>query len=751
MRRPAFGRVVAVSAPGDAPRDRLYDGGVVGREVATAEMARVGGLESQRPAARPPLTPDAAGRFGGAHAGNGPRRYLNRELSWLDFNERVLALAEDRDRPLLERAKFLAIFASNLDEFFQVRVSALRAELQTGIRTPGPDGLDPVEQLRGITSATRELVHRQAAIFSDTVSPALAEHGIEFVDWDDLATDDRKALVEVFEEQVFPVLTPLAVDPAHPFPYISNLSLNLAVVVRDPGASERRFARVKVPPILPRFVALPDGQRFLPLEQLIAARVDALFPGMEALEHHAFRVTRDTDYELQDESADLLEAMETVLRQRTKFGRVVRLEVGADMSDEVLELLVRELQLSRDDVYVIDAPLDLTGLWGIYDLDRSELKDPAWTPQTPPALRTTDAKPDFFRILRGGDVLVHHPYDSFGSSVEAFIQQAADDPSVLAIKQTIYRTSGDESGIVRSLVKAAETGKQVVALVELKARFDEQANIERAQVLEEAGVHVVYGLVGLKTHCKTLLVVRQEPDGIRRYCHIGTGNYNPKTATLYEDLGLLTADEELGSDLSQLFNHLTGYSHQAPYRKLVVAPESMKLGMIRRIDEEAARPGGHITLKMNALLDREVIDALYAASAAGCRVDLIVRGICSLRPGVTGLSENIRVRSILGKYLEHSRIYRFGADPTTAEYLIGSADLMPRNLDRRVEALVPVADPTLRARLAEVLEINWSDDVLSWELGPDDAWRKIATRVGTNTHTTLEQLSLARSHTDGRA
>ncbi|MCZ7529245.1 MAG: RNA degradosome polyphosphate kinase [Acidimicrobiia bacterium] len=695
------------------------------------------------------MLPDAAGRFGNPGT-DGERRYLNRELSWLDFNARVLALAEDPGRPLLERAKFLAIFSSNLDEFFQVRVSALRAQLLAGMSEPGSDGLEPLEQLRAISSAARELVTRQASVFTDDVAPAFAEEGIELVDWSDLGIDDQKQLVEIFEERVFPVLTPLAVDPAHPFPYISNLSLNLAVIVRDPVDGDRRFARVKVPPILPRFVTLPDNLRFLPLEQLIAARADALFPGMEVLAHHAFRVTRDTDYELGDESADLLEAMETVLRERTKFGRVVRLEVGADMSDGILDLLIRELQVAREDVYTIDAPLDLSGLWSVYALNRPELKDPVWTPQTQPVLGRPDAPTDFFRLMRDGDVMVHHPYDSFATSVEAFIEQAARDPNVLAIKQTIYRTSGEESGIVASLVKAAESGKQVVALVELKARFDEQANIERAQVLEEAGVHVVYGLVGLKTHCKTMLVVRQESDGIRRYCHVGTGNYNPKTAGLYEDIGILTADEEIGSDLSQLFNHLTGYSHQVQYRKILVAPDTMKPGLLARIKDEAARADGHITFKMNALLDPEIIDALYEASDAGCRIDLIVRGICSLRPGVPGLSENIRVRSILGRYLEHSRIYRFGADPATAEYIIGSADLMPRNLDRRVEALVPVSDANLRGRLAEVLEINLSDGELAWELGPDDVWRRVDRRPGTETHTALEELALARSRVDAR-
>jgi polyphosphate kinase len=680
--------------------------------------------------------------------GEASERFLNRELSWLDFNDRVLALTEDPKLPLLERAKFLAIFSQNLDEFFEVRVSGLMEQLDAGLRTTTADGLDLVDQLRAIRTQVDELVTRAAAVFTSEIVPALEDSGIQFVDWDDLSAVDRAHLDAYFVDMVFPVLTPLAVDPAHPFPYISNLSLNLAVTVRDPTSGDERFARVKVPPLLPRVVALPDDERFVLLEQVIAAKLDTLFPGMEVLAHHPFRVTRDADFELEDEAEDLLEAIESVLRRRSKFGRVVRLEVDAKMTAEVLELLCRELELSDRDVNVIDGPLDLGGLWSLYALDRPELKDEPWVPQTPVVLQGSDPAPDFFRLLRNGDVLVHHPYDSFASSVEQFVEQAAGDPHVLAIKQTIYRTAGAESGLVNSLVKAAEQGKQVVALVELKARFDEQANIARARVLEEAGVHVVYGLVGLKTHAKILLVVRQEADGIRRYCHIGTGNYNPKTATLYEDLGLLTADPELGADLTDLFNHLTGYSHQGEYRKLLVAPAHLRRGIAERIERQAdLGADGRITMKMNSLVDPALIDTLYDASQRGTRIDLIVRGICCLRPQVAGLSENIRVRSLLGRFLEHSRIYCFGDDPDTTEYLIGSADLMPRNLDHRVEALVPVTDARLRARLAANLELCLTDDVLAWELDAEGTWHKIPTRVGISAHRVLQEQAVERART----
>ena len=673
-------------------------------------------------------------------------RFLNRELSALDYFARVLAVAADKTVPLLERVKFLAIISQNLDEFFQVRVSGLREQLDAGIRASSPDGLDAGEQLRAIRARVEPMMERLAALFNREVAPALDEVGIGFSDWDALSEADREHLRGVFDERVFPVLTPLAVDPAHPFPYISNLSLNLAVVVRDPTTREERFARVKVPPLLPRFLGLPDGERFVPLEQVIAAHLDSLFPGMETVAHHPFRVTRDADFELSDDAEDLLEAMELALRRRTKFGRVVRLEVDGKMSDEVLELLCRELELGDSDVYVVDGPLGLSGLWGLYDLHRPELKDEPWTPQTQPALTRADGPPDMFRVLEQGDVLVHHPYDSFATSIEALVEQASRDPDVLAIKQTLYRTAGADSQLVRSLIHAAEQDKQVVALVELKARFDEQANIERAQLFEEAGIHVVYGLVGLKTHAKILLIVRQEPDGIRRYCHVGTGNYNPKTAMTYEDLGLLSADPDLGADVTELFNYLTGYSRQGRYRKLLVAPVTIRPELLKRIEHQAELGAeGRITMKMNSLVDPEMIDALYSASQAGTPIDLVVRGICCLRAGVPGLSETIRVRSIVGRFLEHSRIYRFGPDPHIAEYVIGSADLMPRNLDRRVEALVPVTAPALRDRLDEVLTINLADDTLAWELGNDGTWRRVPRTAGVNTHLQLQELAIQRA------
>jgi polyphosphate kinase len=670
-------------------------------------------------------------------------RYLNRELSWLDFNARVLALAEDPSLPLLERAKFLAIFSSNLDEFFQVRVSGLQEQLAAGVRSNAPDGLDQVEQLRAIRERVEELVARQARVFTKDVAPALEDAGVAFADWDELDEVEQAALTREFEARIFPVLTPLAVDPAHPFPYISNLSLNLAVAVRHPTTREERFARIKVPPLLPRFVALPGQTRFVPLEQVIAAHLDALFPGMEILANHPFRVTRDADFELTDEAEDLLAAMESVLRQRTKFGVAVRLEVDPRMTPDVLDLLCRELELGPQDVYIVDGPLDLAGLWDLYALRRPELKYETYAPQTPPAL--AGEEPDVLWAMRNGDVLLHHPYDSFTTSVEAFVEQAARDPAVLAIKQTMYRTGGDEAGIVQSLVKAADAGKQVVALVELKARFDEQANIERARMLEQAGAHVVYGLVGLKTHAKILLVVRQEADGIRRYCHVGTGNYNPKTATTYEDLGLLSADPALGADLSELFNHLTGYSIPGEYHELIVAPTQLR-PTLQELIRSQAQPGGRIMLKMNSIVDAKLIDELYAASTAGARIDLIVRGICCLRPGIEGLSDGITVRSIVGRYLEHSRIARFGeAGAPDAEYLIGSADLMPRNLDRRVEAMVRVAVPRLQSRLDEILELNLADDVLAWNLEPDGTWTKVPTIVGIESHVRFQELAIARA------
>ena len=674
------------------------------------------------------------------------QRYINRELSWLDFNARVLALAEDDAVPLLERAKFLAIFSENLDEFFQVRVAGLKDQVAAGIGPTSTSGGDsPADQLRAVRAKVEDLLHRETKAFATDIAPALADHGVILSDWEHLDDDDRESLVEEFEQRIFPVLTPLAVDPGHPFPYISNLSLNLAVTVRDPELGVRRFARVKVPPLLPRFVVMPDGERFVPLEQVIAAHLDALFPGMEIESHSTFRVTRNADLSLEEEEADdLLAAVELELRRR-RFGRAVRLEIDTTMSNEVQELLLRELDLDEQDVYVEDAPLDLGGLWSVHALDRPDLKDETWTPVTQPRLvAPQDETVDIFGVVKEQDVLVHFPYESFSTSVETFIEQAATDPHVLAIKQTLYRTSGD-SPIVKALIRANELGKQVAVLVEVKARFDEQANIAWARELEQAGVHVVYGLVGLKTHTKTSLVVREESDGVRRYCHIGTGNYNPKTARLYEDLGLLTCNPDVGADLSDLFNFLTGYSRQADYRKLLVAPLTLRRAIQRLIREEAAYgPSGRIVMKMNSLADGRMIDELYEASQAGVRVDLIVRGICCLRPGVPGLSENIRVRSIVGRYLEHSRIFAFG-QRERRRYYIGSADLMTRNLDTRVEAVAPVEHGELTARLQEILDVNLADDELAWELGSDNCWRRVARTQEVNAHLRLQSLAVERA------
>ena len=592
----------------------------------------------------------------------GEPRYINRELSTLDFNDRVLAMAENEELPLLERIKFLAIFSAAMDEFFQVRVAGLKDQQAAGLSGTAPDGLSVSDQLSLIRAEVEVLFERRRAAFLDDILPKLAEAGVRLVDWESLDDRDRDWIEKGFVDRIFPVLTPLAVDPGHPFPYISNLSLNLAVIVRDPVGGERRFARVKVPPVLPGLLGLPDGQRFVALEQVIAAHLGALFPGMHIESHHPFRVTRNADLTLEEEEADdLLEAVEMELRRR-RFGRAVRLEVDASMTDETRTLLTRELDLQPEDVYEVAGPLDLTGLWVVYNLDRPELKPEPFVPVTPARLARGDAEPlDVFSVIRQGDILVQHPYESFSESVEEFIIQASRDPQVLAIKQTLYRTSGD-SAIVQALIRAAEQGKQVAALVELKARGDEAANIGWARALEEAGVHVVYGLVGLKTHSKTALVVRQEGDGIRRYCHIGTGNYNASTARMYEDIGILTASPELGADLTDLFNYLTGYSRRVEYRKLLVAPATLRTRMLELIEREASLGDrGRIIWKLNNLVDRGIIDALYAASGAGVQIDLIVRAICGLRPGVPGLSDNIRVRSIVGRWLEHSRIFYFGA------------------------------------------------------------------------------------------
>jgi polyphosphate kinase len=678
-------------------------------------------------------------------------RYLNRELSWLDFNNRVLALAEDPSTPLLERAKFLAIFASNLDEFYMVRIADLKRRRQTGLPTRGVDQLPPREQLEVVAGRTAELVARHARCFTEDVRPLLAAANIQLQRWADLSEAEQQRLRAYFRDNIFPVLTPLAVDPSHPFPYISGLSLNLAVMIRDPDGGPERFARVKVPNNVPRLIAVDreaHDARFLPLEDLIAIHLNQLFPGMVVDEHYVFRVTRNAEVELEeDRDQDLLSAMERELARR-RFGPPVRLEVAADISDHILDRLVRELDMDSHDVLRVPGLLDLSALWQVYDqVDRPDLKDRPFVPATHPRLREGETPRSVFATLRDGDVLVHHPYQSFSTSVQRFIEEAAADPNVLAIKQTLYRTSGD-SPIVDALIDAAGAGKQVVVLVEVKARFDEQANIGWARMLERAGCHVVYGLVGLKTHCKTALVVRQEGNQIRRYCHIGTGNYHPKTARLYEDFGMLTAEPEVGRDLTDLFNTLTGYSRQTAYRRLLVAPHGVRTGIVERIEQEAARASAGepalVQIKVNALVDEEVADALYRASQVGVRVDLLIRGMCTLRPGVPGLSEGIRVRSILGRFLEHSRVFRFGVDDETSEFWIGSADLMHRNLDRRVEALVRVTDPAARAELGRVLQIAMGDEYDAFELHPDGRWTR-RTDAGGNRLPDLQEALLRRA------
>jgi polyphosphate kinase len=677
----------------------------------------------------------------------GYQRFTNREQSRLDFGARLLDLAEDDTVPLLERTKFMAIFSELLDEFYQVRVAALEDQVAAGVRTRSVDGLRPGEQLKMIRARVEELVRRQDTIFLELIVPALGDAGVRLSDWSSLDDDDRVHLVDVFQRQIFPVLTPLAVDPGHPFPYISNLSLNLVVEVQDPATGERRIARVKVPPVLPRFVVMPDGERFVPLEQVIAAHLETLFPGMSIGEHYAFRVTRNADLALEeDEADDLLVAIEMELRRR-RFGRALRLEVGSDMNEELVELLATELEVAPDGVFRVGAPLDLSGLWGVFSLDRPDLHVETWTPMTPARLATAAHEPtEFFAMLRERDVLVHHPYDSFATSVEAFIAQAAEDPAVLGIKQTLYRTGGD-SPIVASLIRAAENGKQVAAIVELKARFDEEANIGWARALEEAGVHVVYGIVGLKTHSKTALVLRREEEGVRHYCHVGTGNYNSKTARVYEDIGLLTADEDIGADVGELFNYLTGFSRHADYRQILVSPVTVRKRILAMIEEQTeAGPYGRIMLKLNGLTDAAMIDALYRASGAGVPIDLAVRGLCRLRPGIPELSETIRVRSIVGSFLEHSRIYRFGGGPDSELKLyIGSADLMGRNLDRRVEVLVPIHDPELQARVFEVLDLVFADETNTWELGSDRRWRRVENVHGISAQARLRELAIERA------
>ena len=675
-------------------------------------------------------------------------RYLNRELSRLEFNARVLEQAQDKDLPLLERVKFLAIFSENIDEFFQVQVASIKDKLIGGFGgSPTVDGLSPADQFRAVREKVHDLLTAQLATLADSVVPSLADAGISLTDWEALDGSDRAHLVEVFEKQIFPVLTPLSVDPAHPFPEISNLSLNLAVVVVNPGSGERRFARVKVPALLPRFVVTPDRRRFVPLEQVIAAQLPVLFRGMDVESHFPFRVTRNADLIVEEEEADdLLEAIELELRRR-RFGRAVRLEVDASMTEEVREILLRELELDPDDLYSVDGLLDLAGLWAIYDLDRPELKTEGWAPMTQPALASAEGEPvDFFSLLRTKDVLVHHPYDSFTTSVEELIKQAAADPKVLAIKQTLYRTGGD-SPIVEALIDAAEAGIQVVVLVELKARFDEEANIAWARRLEEAGAHVVYGIVGLKTHAKIALIVRQEDGELRRYCHFGTGNYNARTARLYTDIGLLSSDDELTDDLTELFNYLTGYSRGVDYKRILVAPASLRSAIIDLIRQEAeAGTDGRIVIKANHLVDPPIIDALYEASQAGVEIDLVIRSICCLRPGVPGLSETIRVRSIVGRYLEHSRILLFGGEAGRPRRLfIGSADLWQRNLDRRIEVIAPVSEPALQDELVDVLQTNLLDDTCAWELRSDGAWAKVPSVRGVDTFQAMQDEALERA------
>ena len=654
-------------------------------------------------------------------------RFLDRELSWLNFNQRVLELAEDRDLPLLERVRFLAIFTSNLDEFFMVRVAGLKRRIAAGVAVRAASGLLPREVLEQIWTVSGDLMQRHSRHFRDEIVPALRDAGIQLVRWDDLDREEQKYCKRLFRDRVFPVLTPLAVDPAHPFPYISGLSLNLAVMVRNPKTGKEHFARVKVPQIFARFVPL-GNQRFVPLEDVIRQHLNRLFPGMEVLEVHSFRVTRNEDLEVEEDDAEnLLAALEKELLRR-RFGPPVRLEVEESIAPHVLELLVSELGISTDEVFRLSGPLDLRGLHDIADLAREELKYPAFVPTTHHRLAEVEsaAPVDVFKAARRNDVLLHHPYDSFATSVQRFLEQAAADPHVLAIKQTLYRTSGD-SPIIDALIDAAEAGKQVLVIVEIKARFDEQANIRWARKLEQAGCHVVYGLVGLKTHCKLSLVVRDEPDGIRRYTHIGTGNYNGKTARMYEDLGLITTDELIGEDVAHLFNNLSGWSRNAIYGQLLVAPDSVRDGLVDQIHREihhhrAGRPA-RIRFKANSIVDEAVIDALYLAGQAGVPVQLLVRGICALRPGVPGLSETIEVRSVLGRFLEHSRVYWFenAGEPVA---WIGSADMMHRNLDRRVEVLVRLPGEANIESIAGLLDLAFDANTRAWDLDSHGTWTR---------------------------
>ena len=651
-------------------------------------------------------------------------RFLDRELSWLAFNKRVLELAEDQNLPLLERVKYLSIFASNLDEFFMVRVAGLKRRIATGIAVKSASGSMPVEVHESVLARSHELMTEQSHVFRSEILPALVANGIEILRWEELTQDEQDTLTKLFNEQVFPVLTPLAVDPSHPFPYISGLSLNLAILVRNPQTQNELFARVKVPPSLPRFLQA-NKQRLVPLEDVIAAHSQMLFPGMEVVQQHTFRVTRNEDLEVEEDDAEnLLQALERELMRR-RFGPPVRLEVEDSVDEHVLELLISELGITENEVFRLEGPLDLKSLMELYSINRGDLKSPPFVAHTSTALAAVESAtaPNVLEVMRNRDVLLHHPYDSFSTSMQLFLEQASEDPHVLAIKQTLYRTSGD-SPIVDALINAAEMGKQVLAVVEIKARFDEQNNIDWARKLEEAGVHVVYGLVGLKTHAKLCMVVRSDAGKLRRYVHIGTGNYNPKTARMYEDFGLLTTDPQIGEDVASLFNHLSGYATQGEYHRLLVAPGALREGLVERIEREAkfAKAGqdAQIRVKCNSMVDEVVIDALYRASQAGVKVEILVRGICAVRPGVPGLSENINVRSVLGRFLEHSRVFEFN-NGGQLESWIGSADMMHRNLDRRVECLVRLGDVDAQT-VKQVLDLGLSDSSASWHLDQDGEW-----------------------------
>lgn len=655
----------------------------------------------------------------------------DREMSWLSFNQRVLELAEDPTMPLLERVRFLSIFSSNLDEFYMVRVATLMSKLENGVTAANVAGFTPMELMKQVSIRTNELMDRQSRVFHEEIEPMLKNEGIEFVHWDQLNDSERGYVTKLFQDRIFPVLTPLAVDPSHPFPYISGLSLNLAVIVKNPSSHEEFFARVKVPEILPRFIATAKtgSTRFLPLEDLIAIHLQELFPGMVIEDHYTFRITRNQDIDLdEEESEDILTSIEQELARR-RFGPPVRLEIENGVDEKLVEKLAEEIKINPENIIHIAAPLDLTSLNKIADLDFPDLKFDPFRSRSAKALSEVDQEdPDlFFAAIRQGEILLHHPYESFTSSVVQFLQNAAQDPQTLAIKQTLYRTSGD-SPIVEALIEAAEAGKQVLAVIEIRARFDEQANVRWARKLEAAGVHVVYGLMGLKTHAKLSLVIRDEANGLRRYCHLGTGNYNPKTARAYEDLGILSADPELTEDLTKLFNQLSGFAPQSTYSRLLVAPSTLRSGIFERIDREienqkAGKPAG-IQLKLNSILDEGFVEKIYQASQAGVKIDLLVRGICAVQPGIKGISENITVKSVLGRFLEHSRIFHF-VNGGNNEYWIGSADLMGRNLDRRVESLVRIDKKEHQHRLQEILDLGLSADSSSWQLSGID-WKRVS-------------------------